>query len=143
MYNRLLGIAAVSGLLAVALGAFGSHALKAQISFENMSLFQTANQYHFIHTMALLVVAILYARDESTFLKVSSYAFINGLVLFSGSLYLMSLRPFFSADIMFLGPVTPLGGIFLLIGWLMLAYYGFFLAKVQRYMKKNDKFDDI
>lgn len=141
MYNRLLGIAAVSGFIAVAFGAFGSHAIKPQVTVDTMALFQTANRYHFIHTIVLLLVGVLYARDESTYLKVSAYAFINGIVLFSGSLYIMALRPIVATDLSFLGPVTPLGGVFFLIGWVMLAYYGFFMAKVQRVRKKLDDYD--
>lgn len=143
MYNRLLGLAAISGLLAVVLGAFGTHALKPQISFEEMSMFQIANRYHFYHTLVLTVIAILFARDESPFLRIASYAFINGLVMFSGSLYVMSLRKFISADVTFMGPITPLGGMFLIIGWAMLAYYGFFLAKVQRFKKRSSKNTDV
>ena len=143
MYNRLLGIASISGLMAVVLGAFGTHALKPQISFEEMSMFEIANRYHFYHTLVLAAVAILFARDESPFLKISAYAFINGLVMFCGSLYIMSLRKFISADVTFMGPITPLGGIFLIIGWGMLAYYGFFLAKVQHFKKRSPRNDDV
>lgn len=108
-----------------------------------MSMFEIANKYHFYHTLALTAIAILFARDESPFLKIASYAFINGLVMFCGSLYIMALRKFISADVSFIGPITPLGGLFLIIGWGMLAYYGFFLAKVQRFKKRSNKNDDV
>lgn len=143
MYNRLLGLAAISGLFAVVLGAFGSHALKAQISFDEMGMFEIANKYHFYHTIVLIGIAILFGRDQSPFLKIASYAFINGLVMFSGSLYIMALRKFIAADVSFIGPITPLGGLFLIIGWGILAYYGFFQAKVQRFKKRSNKNGDV
>lgn len=108
-----------------------------------MSMFEIANKYHFIHSIILVAVAILYSRDESPILKIASYAFINGLVLFSGSLYIMAVRKFITADVTFIGPITPLGGLFLIIGWGMLAYYGFFVAKIQRYRKRSSKGDDV
>lgn len=143
MYNRLLGIAAISGFVAVFMGAFASHVVKGDISIQDYEIMQTASRYHFYHTLAILLVAILYARDESNFLRISAYGFINGIVLFSGSLYLMSMRSYFSADLSFLGPITPLGGLFFILGWLLLAYYGFFLAKVQRFKKKIDKEESL
>lgn len=143
MYNRLLGIAALSGFVAVVLGAFASHVIRGDISPRDFEVLQTANRYHFYHTLAILLVAILYARDESNFLRVAAYGFINGIVLFCGSLYLLSMRTYFSMDLSFLGPVTPLGGLFFILGWLLLAYYGFFLAKVQRFKKKIEKEESL
>lgn len=122
----------------VFLGAFGSHILQGQITAQDLNTFYIAARYHAFHTLALLGIAILYARDESRFLRVTAYAFINGLILFSGSLYLKSIDRLIPADLTFLTPLVPLGGVFFMMGWLMLAYYGFFRAKVHRIKRTSN-----
>ncbi len=138
MYNRLLGIAGISGLLAVGLGAFGAHALSEVLTTQERATFETANQYHFYHTIVLVFIAILYARDESKMLRMAAYAYIDGILLFSGSLYLLSTKNVMGIASWkeFLGPITPVGGLFLIVGWFILAWYGFQYAKVQRFKKK-------
>lgn len=143
MYNKLLGIAGILGLLAVALGAFGAHGLQEMLLPNEKAVFETASKYHFYHTIALVLVAILYARDESRMLRLAAYAFIDGIILFSGSLYLISTKNILGISTWaFLGPITPVGGAFLLIGWFILAWYGFQYAKVQRFRTKLDKSGD-
>ncbi|CAN5274863.1 DUF423 domain-containing protein [soil metagenome] len=138
MYNKLLGLAGISGLLAVALGAFGAHALKDVLMPNEQATFHTANQYQFYHTLVLVFIAILYARDESRMLRLAAYAFIDGIVLFCGSLYLLSAKNVLGIASWgdFLGPITPVGGLFFIIGWFILAWYGFQYATVQRFRKK-------
>lgn len=116
MHKTLLIAAAISGFLAVALGAFGAHGLKALLG-KNLAIYQTAVQYHFFHTLALLVTGLLYSRylDGRSF-AISGFAFLFGIVLFSGSLYLLAIT-----NIRWLGAITPLGGILFLIGWAALA----------------------
>ncbi len=144
MYNRLLGIAGISGLLAVGLGAFGAHGLADSLLPNEMHVFETANRYHFYHTIVLVFVAILYARDESRMLRMAAYAFIDGILLFSGSLYLLSTKHILGIGSWgFLGPITPVGGVFFMVGWLILAWYGFRYAKVQRFRKKLDSNGDF
>lgn len=139
MYNKLLGLAGISGFLAVALGAFAAHGLAELLQPNEKAIFETANRYQFYHTIVLVFVAILYARDESRMLRLTAYAFINGIVLFSGSLYLWASKNILSiAGWDFLPLITPLGGIFFLIGWFILAWYGFEFATVQRFRKKNE-----
>lgn len=104
-------IAALSGALAVGLGAFGAHALKEHVSPERLDTYQTASLYHFIHTLVLLFCAL---RPE---FKWSFYLFGIGLLLFSGSLYALVLT-----DTPKLGIITPFGGLILIAGWLALAY---------------------
>ncbi len=110
--------AAVSGLLAVALGAFGAHALKEGLSPVAMEIFKTAVQYQMFHTTALLIIGLLAIKfRESTTLRWSGYLMIAGIVLFSGSLYALSI-----SGIRWLGVITPIGGLLMLGGWLLLAF---------------------
>ncbi len=113
-----LTIAALLGGLAVAGGAFASHALQDQLPERAIAVFNTGIRYQMYHALALLAVAILLqiATSAMPLLKVAGWAFIVGVVLFSGSLYLISL-----AGLKILGPVTPLGGVAFLIGWGCLA----------------------
>lgn len=114
--SPFLSIAAASGFLAVALGAFGAHALRGSLDATAFEVFQTAVQYHFTHTLALLAVALLCrAGSPSRSLCAAGYAFCLGLLVFCGSLYLLSVT-----GIRWLGAVTPLGGLAFLCGWLLL-----------------------
>ncbi len=143
MYNKLLGIAGIFGLIAVALGAFGAHGLRDLLLPNERAIFETASRYHFYHTIMLVFVAILYARDESRMLRLAAFAFIDGIVLFSGSLYLMATKNILGiATWTFLGPITPFGGVFFIIGWFILAWYGFQYATVQRFRTKVGKSGD-
>ncbi len=115
-HSPYLSIAAGSGLLAVVLGAFGAHALRAQLDGRAMGIYETAVQYHFAHSLALLAVALLYRTAASPrLLGLSGLAFTLGLVLFSGSLYLLSVT-----GIRWLGAITPLGGLSFIAGWSLL-----------------------
>jgi len=116
MSKLFLLLAAISGFLAVALGAFGAHGLKGKLADNLFSAFETAVQYHFYHTLALLGVALLLQRSEATLpLLLSGWLFVVGIVLFSGSLYGLAL-----GGPKVLGPVTPLGGVCFLAGWIAL-----------------------
>lgn len=110
--------AAAYGLLAVALGAFGAHGLRARLSPEMMAVYRTAVEYQFYHALALLAVALLALRAASPWLNVAGYAFSTGVILFSGSLYLLAVT-----GTRWLGAITPLGGVALLLGWFALLVY--------------------
>ena len=120
MQRFLLGSAAISGFLAVCLGAFAAHGLKDQISVEALVIWQTGVQYQMYHALALLVVGVLYQLQTAKTLKIAGLAFIIGSLLFSGSLYALALGAPRS-----LGIVTPIGGTGFLIGWIALFYYAF------------------
>jgi len=112
-------VGALSGFLAVAAGAFGAHALRARLTADMLDVFQTGAQYQMYHALALLAVGILLGRfsvDGSAWLVWSGWLFIAGTVLFSGSLYALSLT-----GVTWLGAITPLGGLGFLAGWLLLA----------------------
>jgi uncharacterized membrane protein YgdD (TMEM256/DUF423 family) len=117
MAKIFLMAASISGFLAVAIGAFGAHGLKQKISEEMMAVYQTGVQYHFYHTLALLGVGILLQQfPHSLALKVSGWGMMIGMLVFSGSLYLLAL-----SGTRWLGAITPIGGIALLVAWLALA----------------------
>jgi uncharacterized membrane protein YgdD (TMEM256/DUF423 family) len=119
MDRVFITVAALSGFVAVAAGAFGAHALRDRLSHSLLDTFQTGVAYQMYHALALLAVGIVLARfsvDGSTWLTAAGWLFIAGTVLFSGSLYLLALT-----DTRWLGAVTPLGGIAFLLGWLGLA----------------------
>ena len=120
MANLFLSLGALSGLLAVAFGAFGAHALRGRLDDYAMGVFETAVQYHFSHTLALVAVGLLALHQPHTaLLRSSGWLFVLGLVLFSGSLYALSL-----SGIKWLGAITPLGGLAFIAGWACLAAAG-------------------
>lgn len=125
MHKKTLISGALLGGLAVAAGAFGAHGLQ-QVTNDPKILqaYQTAVQYQGWHALALLAVGILYAGGFSAgHLRLAARFFITGILLFSGSLYLLTyLRIQESGLVKMIGPVTPLGGLFFIAGWLMLAW---------------------
>ena len=104
------------GASAVMLGAFAAHALKTRLDPNQLAAFQTGVQYQMIHALVLLIVAVLLERQASQLLGFAGIAFILGIVLFCGSLYLLTLT-----GMRWPGPITPLGGLAFIAGWLMLA----------------------
>ncbi len=113
--------AAFAGALGVALGAFGAHGLRGSIEPRLMETFQTAVQYQMIHALALLLLVLTTKLlGESLSFEISVYAFIAGIILFSGSLYGLVLT-----EMRWLGPVTPLGGLCFIVGWLALFVGGY------------------
>ncbi|GAA0790001.1 MULTISPECIES: DUF423 domain-containing protein [Pseudomonadati] len=116
MKHRLLSVAAMSGFLAVALGAFAAHGLKKVTSTEMINIFNLAVEYQFYHTFALIGLAFAANWLSPKLVNLAAGFFITGIVLFSGSLYLYAL-----IGQKWLGPITPIGGICLLIGWAIFA----------------------
>lgn len=116
MARLFLMIAAISGFFAVVIGAFAAHGLKQVLAPQAIDVVKTGVQYQMYHALALLLVALwLTHKPDTRGLKAGGLAFILGSLLFSGSLYALAL-----GAPRWLGPVTPLGGLFFLIGWLLL-----------------------
>jgi uncharacterized membrane protein YgdD (TMEM256/DUF423 family) len=111
-----LAAGAVSGFVGVAAGAFGAHALKARLSVEAITIYETAVRYQFWHALALLAVGILAQRRPARGFGVAGWGFAIGTLLFSGSLYALAI-----SGIGKFGAVTPFGGLAFLIGWAALA----------------------
>ena len=122
MHKKFSIAAAIFGGLGVALGAFGAHGLEKVTSDEKiLQGFRTAVQYQLYHALALLAVAILYDKLSVKVMKWAGYFFITGVILFSGSLYLLTfLKIQDSNAVKFAGPVTPLGGLCLIAGWIFM-----------------------
>ena len=117
MAKIFITLAALSGMLAVVFGAFGAHALKSRLDDYGLGIFETAVQYHFYHSLALLAVGIIaLTQPDTTLLRSSGWLFLSGMFVFSGSLYILSL-----SGVRWWGAVTPLGGLALIAGWACLA----------------------
>ena len=122
MSINYLRIGAIFGLLSVAFGAFGAHALKSLVSPENVEIFQTGIRYQFYHTFGLLTIGLLMLHISNNYLRIAAKCFIVGTICFSGSLYLLALREVvnFGFFTNILGPMTPIGGLILIVGWFYL-----------------------
>ncbi len=111
-----LFLGALNAFLAVAIGAFGAHALRGRVSPELLAVYHTGNQYHFYHALGLFAVGLLAAHlPAGGLLKWSGWLMLAGIVLFSGSLYLLAL-----SGVRWLGAVTPFGGTAFLAAWVLL-----------------------
>ena len=121
MNKHIVITASVFGAIAVMAGAFGAHALKAVLNPLQLQTWQTAVQYNFYHVFALLFLAAL-ANGNQSLTTASYYLFSFGIVLFSGSLYLLSCREALGWDwLRIMGPITPIGGLLFIAGWVTLA----------------------
>ena len=119
--QKWLRIMAFLGASGVVLGAFGAHGIKPKISPESYTNYQTAVLYHFIHTLAILGVIQIQLKS----LKLKQYAlvsFLVGILLFSGSLYLLATKEIHQLPTSFIGPITPIGGVFFIVGWIILLF---------------------
>jgi uncharacterized membrane protein YgdD (TMEM256/DUF423 family) len=114
--RKTLAVAGALIALATALGAFGAHALKAHLSQDKLLVYETAVRYHFLHALGLLAIGVLLRSIDGELLRWSATLLLIGIVLFSGSLYLLT----FGAP-RFLGLITPIGGLALIAGWLLFA----------------------
>jgi uncharacterized membrane protein YgdD (TMEM256/DUF423 family) len=114
-------LGALNMFLSVALGAFGAHGLKNKLSPEMLAIYQTGVHYHMIHALGLVIVALLFEKLGGTAqVQWSGWLLFFGIVVFSGSLYALSL-----SGIRVLGAITPIGGVSFLIGWILLIMAGF------------------
>jgi uncharacterized membrane protein YgdD (TMEM256/DUF423 family) len=121
MNKQIIITASVLGMLAVITGAFGAHGLKPLLTPQQLEVWHTAVQYHFYHVFALLFLSTL-VRFKSNLIVAGYYLFTFGILLFSGSLYLLSCRDLLGWGwLSIMGPITPIGGLLFIIGWLTLA----------------------
>ncbi len=122
MNKNYLMIAAILGALSVILGAFGAHGLKTRMNADTFEVFETAVKYQFYHVFALLAVAIISQYIPGSLITWSGRCFITGVIIFSGSLYLLSyFKMIGNTQMNWLGAVTPIGGLCFIGGWLLLA----------------------
>lgn len=122
MHKGFLITALVLGAASVILGAFGAHALKKLVPEAAITIFETGVRYQFYHVFALALAAILYQYFSTNLISWAGACFIIGIILFSGSLYVLTYaKAVNSSSFSWVGPVTPLGGLFLIAGWILLA----------------------
>ncbi|WP_345951429.1 MULTISPECIES: DUF423 domain-containing protein [unclassified Mucilaginibacter] len=121
MNKRIIVTAALLGALAVITGAFGAHGLKARLEPQQLQVWGTAVQYHFYHVFALLFLAA-FNRSNNNFTYASYWLFTLGILFFSGSLYLLACNSILQWSwLHVLGPITPVGGLLFIAGWITLA----------------------
>ncbi|MDQ3190210.1 MAG: DUF423 domain-containing protein, partial [Bacteroidota bacterium] len=112
------------------LGAMGAHSLKGVLNPDLLKSFETGVQYQFYHALALIITALLQKNFKSKFFTYSSWFFVIGIILFSFSIYLLSLRELLNMPgLRVLGPLTPFGGISFILGWMFLIIAGFEVKK--------------
>jgi uncharacterized membrane protein YgdD (TMEM256/DUF423 family) len=127
MRKTFLRIGSLLAFLAVILGAFGAHALEALISADQLNTFETGVRYQFYHAFAILIVGLAGYFRQTNLLRWSGWLFLTGTVLFSGSIYLLSMKELFAIPTSILGPVTPVGGTILITAWAL-----FFISTFQK-----------
>ena len=121
MHRNYLITGSAFGAIAVCLGAFGAHGLKKIVPAETVNSFQTGVQYQMYHSLALLLVAIIFEKLPGKWTKWAGISFIAGILLFSGSLYLLTVcKAMGLANFDLIGILTPIGGLFFIAGWLCL-----------------------
>jgi uncharacterized membrane protein YgdD (TMEM256/DUF423 family) len=120
--NPFLFIAGISGALVVAIGALGAHSLKPYLPPDALVSYETAVRYQFYHTLALLFIALWQQQNNTKLLRTAGWLFVAGIICFSGSVYFLSTKAVTGlVNISFLGPVTPIGGLLFIAGWVIVA----------------------
>jgi uncharacterized membrane protein YgdD (TMEM256/DUF423 family) len=121
MHKGFIQTAALLGALSIILGAFGAHALKVIFTADLLQVFETAVRYQMYHAFALLAVGILYKEFTNKQIKLAGNFFVAGVILFSGSLYAICFIEYqHLSSLLWVGAITPLGGLCFIIGWLLL-----------------------
>lgn len=131
MQKRFVVFGGFSAAMAVSLGAMGAHFLKSKletglITETNLQTFETAVKYQIYHSISILILVLLADRFKDRIFQKAGYCFMLGIVFFSGSLYLLSTSNLLGlSSVRWLGPVTPIGGLFFITGWILLGVAGF------------------
>jgi len=121
--NRMIATGSILAALAVMAGAFGAHALKNVLNDKYMHTYQTAVTYHFFHSLAIILCGMLHSSVHARHIRVAYRFFLVGLILFSGSLYVLSIFAGTGYDTFTrIGAITPFGGLCFISGWLMIAF---------------------
>ena len=120
--KRIVIIASILAALGVIIGAFGAHALKPVMTPQQLQSYETGVKYHMLHSIALLGIAVIYRISKNKSILWSAYFMMLGILLFSFTIYLLSLKQLLGiSHWTFLGPITPIGGSFLIVSWILLA----------------------
>lgn len=126
MHRIIIATGAINAFIATACGAFAAHVLKGNISEHYLGVFHTSADYHMYHALGLILVGLVYMHRPARLLALSAWLLFAGILLFSGSLYLLSL-----SGLTWLGMITPLGGLCFLAAWLLLAISQFLSNKAE------------
>ena len=116
MGRIFIAVGAVLGLIGVATGAFGAHALKTRLSADHLAVWETASRYNLYHAIALVLIGLFATARPSAIAHGAGWAMVGGVAIFSGSLYVLCL-----SGIRWLGAITPIGGVALMVGWALFA----------------------
>ncbi|MGB5397528.1 MAG: DUF423 domain-containing protein [Gammaproteobacteria bacterium] len=116
--KRIIAAGAISMLLAVAAGAFGAHGLKPYLAADMLTVYHTAVDYQFYHSLGLMLCGLLARNDNHLRLRLSAWLMLIGMVIFCGSLYVLSMT-----GLRWLGAITPLGGVCFLLAWAVLGWH--------------------
>jgi uncharacterized membrane protein YgdD (TMEM256/DUF423 family) len=119
MKKRMVATAAILGMIAIILGAFGAHALKKVLSIEQLATFETGVRYQMYHALFLLFISLIDELSDKT-KQIIYYLVVSGVVLFSGSIYLLATNNLTTFNFKTIGFVTPIGGLLLIIAWSVL-----------------------
>ena len=122
--KKIVAIAAILGAITIAIGAFGAHGLKKLVDVDALMSFETGVRYQMYHSIALLIIGLSNSVSIVTKKRVFLF-FLIGIISFSGSIYLLALNDLIGVDTSVIGFVTPIGGLFFILGWLYLAYQFF------------------
>ncbi|TXB62973.1 DUF423 domain-containing protein [Phaeodactylibacter luteus] len=138
MRKTFLRLGSLAAMTAVMLGAFGAHALKAALSPEALNTFEIGVRYQFYHALGLIAIGLLLYWRKTNLLHWGGWLFTAGILAFSGSLYLLSARELLGLDVSWIGPVTPIGGVFFIAGWGCLLF-ATFQDNQKTYRKKHSE----
>jgi uncharacterized membrane protein YgdD (TMEM256/DUF423 family) len=123
MHKQFFITACLLSALAVVLGAFGAHGLQKMADEKTISVYKTGVEYHLYHSFALLFTAFAAQYGKASFIKIAGYLFIGGIICFSGSLYAITYyKVHTQMSVAWLGPITPIGGLLFMAGWVCLAF---------------------
>lgn len=122
MAKLVLVISCFYGITGVILGAFGAHLFKKIISKEKLESFETGVRYQLLHTVVLLLIGLMFDFGQAS-QQLAAYFFIIGVALFSFSIYILSFSEKLGSKVKILGPITPLGGLLIILGWVSLLVY--------------------
>lgn len=116
-------IASIMGALSVILGAFGAHALKTRLPESSLASYKTGVLYMMVTSVVLLILALYNQKQQNKVLSTTFWLFLVGILFFSGSIFLLSTQSITGISFAWLGPITPVGGLLLILGWLNLLRY--------------------
>ncbi len=120
---KSIKVGAIIASISIMMGAFGAHLLKDKLSEKALALYETGVRYQLYHAFALIIVGILFEFNPNKQLKTASTLFLLGILFFSGSLYILSYKLNYNLEgLKWVGPITPLGGLCFIIGWLLIAF---------------------